>query len=392
MVAKPLTRLWQSIGAVILLILLLGVTFMLFSSQFGSRPSDDDRHRFKQSKYFNGSTFVNLSPPAPKDPEVGGWKAAWQFLRGTPNRRPDKGTVAAIPIQPEALAPVEGPQLYWFGHSSFLLQWHQRNFLFDPVFADVAAPHPWLGSKRYSGQLPIQPSDLPHIDAVFISHDHYDHLDLTAIRQLAGKTDRFYVPLGVGTHLRGWGIEPSRIVELDWWEHTSLNELAITLTPAQHFSGRRPTGQNQSLWGGWHLKSDDFSLFFSGDTGYSPHFTEIRQRLGAVDFALLECGQYNPAWADIHMMPEETVKAARDLEAGVMMPVHWGAFTLSIHAWNEPAQRVVAEAQKQNQAIVVPRIGERLDLISPPTTIRPWWDVRQQSITAQEAPGASDYV
>lgn len=385
MTVKPGKGVRQSIGAVFLLTLLLGITFMLFSSQFGSRPSDDDRQRFKQSEHYNGSTFVNQTAPPPQNPETSGLKAAWQFLRGTPNRTPKKGTVEAVPIQPEALAPVHGPQLYWFGHSSFLLQLNHRNFLFDPVFADVAAPHPWLGSKRYSGQLPIQPKDLPDIDAVFISHDHYDHLDLTAIQLLSDKAKQFYVPLGVGAHLRGWGIEASRIIELDWWQHTSLDELTITFTPAQHFSGRRLTGQNQSLWGGWHLKSADFSLFFSGDTGYSPHFREIRQRLGAVDFALLECGQYNEAWAAVHMMPEETVKAARDLEASVMMPVHWGAFTLSIHAWNEPAQRAVAEAQRLNQSIVAPRIGERLNLTTPPATVRPWWDVRLQTITTQEA-------
>lgn len=379
---KPLFR-W--LGIMVLLTLTAGVLFMLLSPQFGSRPSDEDLERFNTSDHYNGSVFKNLPAPTQPKPEGGSLKAAWQFLRGTPNRTPDKGAVEALTISPDDLTRTDGPQLYWFGHSSVMLQIDQRNFLFDPVFADVAAPHPWLGSSRYSGKLPINPEDLPAIDAVFISHDHYDHLDLTAIRALADKAERFYVPLGVGAHLRGWGIEPSRIIEMDWWEESRLDNLVFTFTPAQHFSGRGLTGQNQSLWGGWHLKSGDFSLFYSGDTGYAPHFKEIRKRLGPVDFALLECGQYNEAWADVHMMPEQTVQAARDLDADVMMPVHWGAFTLSIHAWNEPAQRVVTEAGNRQQSIIVPRIGERVDLASPPTSVRPWWDVRLNSLTSQEA-------
>lgn len=358
---------------------------MFLSPQLGSRPSDEDRQRFNRSDHYNGSVFANLPTPRSEQPEGSGLKAAWQFLRGTPNRTPAKGTVKAVTIHPDDLTRSKDPQLFWFGHSSFMLQMHHRNFLFDPVFADVAAPHPWLGSSRYSGRLPIEPRDLPDIDAVFISHDHYDHLDLTAIRLLAEKTDRFYVPLGVGTHLRGWGVEKSRIIEMDWWEATMLEELQVTFTPAQHFSGRRMNGQNQSLWGGWHLQTPDFSLFFSGDSGFGPHFKEIRKRLGPVDVALLECGQYNKAWGDVHMMPEQTVQAALDLDAGVMLPAHWGAFTLSVHAWNEPAERVVAEAEKRKQPIIVPRIGERVDLMSPPTSVRPWWDVRLQTMTSQEA-------
>ncbi|EAR11455.1 hypothetical protein MED297_21247 [Reinekea sp. MED297] len=378
-------RIFQFISVMILFLLLTGVSFMFLSPQFGSRPSDEDRQRFEQSNHFNGSTFDNMTAPLPRDSESSGLQAALSFMRGTPGRTPKPGTVDAITIHPDDLSRTDGPQLYWFGHSSFMLQLNQRNFLFDPVFADVAAPHPWLGSKRYSGKLPIQPDALPRIDAVFISHDHYDHLDLTAIRHLIDKAERFYVPLGVGTHLRGWGVEAFRIVELDWWQNATMDELTFTLTPAQHFSGRRLTGQNQSLWGGWHLRAPDFTFYFSGDSGYNTHFKEIRNRLGPVDVALLECGQYNTAWADVHMMPEETVQAARDLDAAVMMPVHWGAFTLSIHAWNEPAQRVVAEARKQNQSIIVPRIGERVDLRSPPTSVRPWWDVRLETITPQEA-------
>jgi|TARA_B110000914_G_scaffold33119_1_gene25937 L-ascorbate metabolism protein UlaG (beta-lactamase superfamily) len=264
-------------------------------------------------------------------------------------------------------------QLMWLGHSSFLLQSANQTLLFDPIFSDTAAPHPALGSKRYNKNLPIEPEQLPPIDAVIISHDHYDHLDYPSIMQLDAKVKHYYVPLGVGQHLLHWGIAPERISEMDWWQSNNLNSIKLTLTPARHFSGRRWDNRNSTLWGGWMVEAPDQRVFFSGDSGYGPHFKEIGQRFGPIDIALLDTGQYNFRWQAIHMRPKQSVQAAQDLDAHIMMPVHWGAFTLSLHPWDEPAEQTRLLAQQQDQAFVIPRIGELMRLLHEPIVRGPWW-------------------
>lgn len=355
-------------------LILMGSGFMLLSPQFGAKPSKDDLSRFQQSKHFNGEVFVNQSQ-IPKSIESGTiLEALWKYIKGSPNRTPEPGVVQVIPVTASELQNKDNQtRILWFGHSSFLLQTEGKNFLFDPMFSDVPAPHPWLGLPRYSEVLPIEPEDLPELDAVFISHDHYDHLDLDSIKALNGKTKHFYVPLGVGSHLTYWGVDGSQITEMDWWQEADLDGIDILFTPAHHFSGRGLTGGDQTLWGGWLLKGNTVSLYFSGDSGCGPHFKEINERYGAIDFALLECGQYNQNWADIHMFPEQTVQAAVDLEARVMMPVHWGAFTLSLHEWYDPAERAVAAAAKINQPIVIPQIGELITLVEEPKPRAAWW-------------------
>lgn len=358
---------------------------MWLSPQFGVKASKEELASFESSKQFDGQTFKN-AVPTNMGAEFGQMmESLWEFIKGNPNRTPDKGVVSVLPVTKEELAnPSNKTQILWFGHSTFLLQSQGKNYLFDPMFSDVPAPHPILGTKRYSEALPIEPEDLPSIDAVFISHDHYDHLDMVSIQKIANKTAQFYVPLGVGRHLQYWNVDKNKVTEMDWWEEKPLGDLTIAFTPARHFSGRGLTGQNTTLWGSWLVRNSDISLYFSGDTGYGPHFKEIYERYGAVDFALLECGQYNKNWADIHMMPEETVQAALDLQAKTMMPVHWGAFTLSLHDWNDPAIRVSKAAEAQNQAIVIPQIGEVLHIDEQPTSRTNWW----ANLTQQFAFGA----
>jgi L-ascorbate metabolism protein UlaG (beta-lactamase superfamily) len=367
------------LGICFVLLILLGGSFMLFSPQFGAKPSKEDKLAFSNSENFNGKVFVNTTDTK-MGAELGSIvETLWQYIKGNPNRTPEKGVVNVIPVTTGELEnPLKQTRLLWFGHSSFLLQTEGKNFLFDPMFSDVPAPHPWLGTKRYSGELPIQPEELPPLDAVFISHDHYDHLDLDSIKTLADKTKHFYAPLGVGNHLQFWGVDVANITEMDWWQETQLDGIDIVFTPARHFSGRGLSGQNQTLWGSWLLMGQDLSLYFSGDTGYGDHFKEINQRYGAVDFALLECGQYNQNWADIHMMPEQTAQAAVDLDAKIMMPVHWGAFTLSLHDWYDPAIRVQAAAEALNQPIVIPQIGEIMLIDDEPKPRAPWWEQSMQ--------------
>ena len=354
-----------------------GAVYYWYSSAavFGAAMSPAQQQPYTSSNNLLDSKFVN-EIPTNMDQSFGFMASAlWDYITAkdlAPERNID--VVKADPSQLNNAANSDiSTQLMWLGHSSFLLQTAKQNLLFDPIFSDVAAPHPSLGSKRYSNELPIEPENLPPIDAVVISHDHYDHLDYPSIMRIDAKVKHYYVPLGVGQHLLHWGIAPERISEMDWWQDTDLNGIKLTLTPARHFSGRRLGNSNSTLWGGWMVEAPDQRVFFSGDSGYGPHFKEIGQRFGPIDIALIEAGQYNYRWQAIHMLPNESVQAAQDLDAGIMMPVHWGAFTLSLHAWDEPAEQTTLLAQQQGQAIVIPRIGELMQLFNEPIARDAWW-------------------
>src|SRR5690606_16810135 len=206
-----------------------------------------------------------------------------------------------------------------------------------------------------------------------ISHDHYDHLDYESIMKLKGKVGHFYVPLGVSSHLLKWEIAPEKITELDWWQETSLDNFKIVCTPARHFSGRGLFDNFITLWSSWIVRPPTANVYFSGDGGYGPHFKEIGERYGPFDFAMLECGQYNELWKDIHMMPEQTVQAAMDLETKLAMPIHWGAFTLALHTWRDPITRVTTAAQQHGVPITTPRIGDPVFLHADTFPVSQWW-------------------
>jgi L-ascorbate metabolism protein UlaG (beta-lactamase superfamily) len=231
-----------------------------------------------------------------------------------------------------------------------------------------------LGNPRFFKELPIEIEELPVIDMILFSHDHYDHLDYGSVKKLAGKTKQFAVPLGVGAHLEAWGIEKARITELDWWEDFKVQDISLIFTPSRHFSGRGLNNRFSTLWGSWVIIGKEEKLFFSGDGGYGPHFQEIGNRFGPFDFAMLECGQYKENWKEIHMMPEETALAALDLKAKEFMPIHWGAFSLAMHSWTDPVERVLAKSQELGLKIRVPKIGSMIEIKeeSQPE-LYPWW-------------------
>ncbi len=241
------------------------------------------------------------------------------------------------------------------------------------MFGAVPAPHPWLGKKRYSKELPIEVEKLPAIDLIIFSHDHYDHLDYGSIQKLKGKTKKFYVPLGVGNHLKKWGVQPSAIQELNWWDEVTYGDLVLAFTPARHFSGRGLTNRWSTLWGSWVIKGAQDNIYFSGDSGYGSHFKTIGDKYGPFDFAMLECGQYNERWSEIHMMPEETAQAAVDLNTKAMMPIHWAAFTLALHSWTDPVERVTVKARQLGMPIVVPKIGSSIQFNHIPDETFNWW-------------------
>lgn len=260
----------------------------------------------------------------------------------------------------------------WLGHSTLLLQMSGLNILFDPIFSDYASPVLGFGPKRFSS-LPIEIEDLPKIDIVIISHDHYDHLDYKSIKELKSKVDLFIVPLGVEKHLIKWGIHEDKIKRMAWWEEYKIKDLTVSCTPAQHDSNRGKV-LNKTLWASYVLKNDKYNIYESGDTGYNIHFKEISETYGSFDLAFIESGQYNNMWPDIHMKPEEGIQAGLDLNAKVLMPIHWGTFSLSIHGWDDSVIRFTKESEEKNIETITPRIGQTVKYEEYYNYKEKWWE------------------
>jgi L-ascorbate metabolism protein UlaG (beta-lactamase superfamily) len=287
------------------------------------------------------------------------------FFGGGANRQPE----APIPVEARsnndfAAVPSDALRVTWLGHSTLIVEIDGKRLLLDPVWSERVSPVSWAGPKRfYPPPLPL--AELPTIDAVLISHDHYDHLDHDTIKALASAhTAPFYVPLGIGAHLEAWGVPAARIVELDWWEERGLGELRLVATPARHFSGRSlvMSDRDATLWAGWAMIGPHHRAFYSGDTAMFPGFSEIGKRLGPFDVTMIESGAYNSMWRDVHLGPEQAVMAHQMLRGKHLLPVHWGLFDLALHSWTEPVERVLAAAQLHNVVVSTPAPGGQLDL------------------------------
>ncbi|TDS13663.1 L-ascorbate metabolism protein UlaG (beta-lactamase superfamily) [Maribacter caenipelagi] len=341
---------------------------------FGGNSSESQKLTYEQSQQFREGKFRNVEA-VPKDLELSGKLGlAYKFFTTkVPNGRP-KADLIPQKIDSIHLADYDGvARMIWFGHSSFLLQIDGKNILIDPMFGAVAAPHPLLGEKRFNKEFPISIDKLPQIDAVIFSHDHYDHLDYESVLKIKDKTNHFYTPLGVGNHLTKWGVSDANITEMDWWQETQFGSLKFVCTPAQHFSGRGLNNAQSTLWSSWVITSENENIFFSGDSGYASHFTEIGEKYGPFDLALMECGQYNEMWSDIHMMPEETAQAGIDVKAKKIMPIHWAGFKLALHEWTDPIKRVEAKAVELNIEVISPQIGQEIIVKDSVNNYSDWW-------------------
>ncbi|HFJ9402843.1 TPA: MBL fold metallo-hydrolase [Bacillus paranthracis] len=261
----------------------------------------------------------------------------------------------------------------WFGHSASLLKIEGKTLLLDPMFGDASSPFPVFNSKRYSGTFSLEREDFQEIDAIIISHNHYDHLNYKSIMQLKDRAKHFYVPSGVAQYLIKWGVSPSKISEHNWWDEIAFDNIKLVCAPARHFSGRSMTDRDCSLWCSWLILGQETKVFFSGDSGYAPHFKEIGNKYGPFDLTLMECGQYDPRWSAIHMLPEETVQAHIDVQGELLLPIHWGAFTLALHQWSDPIERVTKEANRLGVKITTPQIGESITLKSTNYPRYAWW-------------------
>ncbi|PFN00052.1 MBL fold metallo-hydrolase [Bacillus cereus] len=261
----------------------------------------------------------------------------------------------------------------WFGHSASLLKIEGKKLLLDPMFGDASSPFPVFNSKRYSGTFSLEREDLQEIDAIIISHNHYDHLNYKSIMQLKDRAKHFYVPTGVAQYLIKWSVSPNKISEHNWWDEITFDNIKLVCAPARHFSGRSMSDRDCSLWCSWLILGQETKVFFSGDSGYAPHFKEIGDKYGPFDLTLMECGQYDPRWSAIHMLPEETVQAHMDVKGELLLPIHWGAFTLALHEWSDPIERVTKEANRLGVKVTTPQIGESITLKSKDYPSSAWW-------------------
>lgn len=357
-----------AIISLVILITIAVFAFVNLSPQFGQKPQGDDLEKIKISDNYKESTFKNLEKT-----ELAGF---FEVLPKLPELLSSKGKVPekAFDVSFENPNTILDSETYitWYGHSAFLLETENKKILIDPMFGDIASPLPF-GSSRFEYSQPIPVESFTGIDIVLISHDHYDHLDYPTIKTLKDNVKLFIVPLGIGSHLKSWGVAESKIIELDWWQDYKSDSFTFTATPARHFSGRGIADGNATLWAGWAIKSGGANIFFSGDSGYGNHFKEIGEKLGPFDFAMIECGQYNESWHQIHMMPEESVTATKEVGAKVAMPIHWGAFKLALHTWTDPVKRFVDESEKQGQKYITPSIGYPYRLNSEYKNTK-WWE------------------
>jgi L-ascorbate metabolism protein UlaG (beta-lactamase superfamily) len=288
--------------------------------------------------------------------------------------RPGKKPLAPLPSfdpRPRWQRTAEtGVRATWLGHSTVLVELDGVRVLTDPVWGAQLSPVPLLSPKRFQ-PVPLSIETLPEIDVVIISHDHFDHLDRPSVERLARRNVPFVTALGVGAHLASWGVPVETIRELDWWESVEVSGLTITAAPAQHFSGRSLI-RNRTLWASFAVRAQNHAFFFSGDTGLTTEYAQIRERLGPFDLVMLEVGAYHPAWGDIHLGPDNALKALALLGGGPLLPVHWGTFDLALHAWDEPAEALLSLAPKQDVALMMPRLGEPIEP-SRVEAVDPWW-------------------
>jgi len=338
---------------------------------FGKLPSGERLNRILLSPNFKNGAFQNIEPTDVNPNKVSIGKLILDFYNKPKSVVPGR-ELTFVKTDLNNLA-FDQPSVIWFGHSSYLITYKGFTILVDPVFSGYASPVKLFG-KSFLGSDNYRVEDFPTIDLLIITHDHYDHLDYETIAKIKGKVKMALTPLGVGAHLEYWGVDKNKIAELDWWEKCTIQtDVEITATPSRHFSGRG-ISRAKSLWASFVLKIHGRKIFIGGDSGYDKQFKIIGERYNGFDLALIECGQYGVNWPQIHMTPEETVMAAKDLNTKILFPVHWAKFALSTHAWNEPVNRLIVAAQKENVKLVTPKMGQPFFLEQEHQPME-WWNL-----------------
>lgn len=351
---------------IILLVLIFLVVFNL--PVFGKHPAGKRSEKIRTLENYRYGEFQNQSPTPTKPADVSYWMMIRGLIKGNKNSSPK----SKIPHLVPDLSQSEKFKLTWFGHSSYLIQVDNLTIAVDLVFNERVSPFKFIGTKQFPGTNFINVEELPTIDVLLITHDHYDHFEQETILKLKNKVSLFITSMGVGAHLEYWGIERHKIIELAWGEEISpLPNISFTAAPARHFSGRL-FKRNQTLWSSFILKTKNKNIYLGGDSGYDKHFASIGETYGPFDLAILECGQYNTMWPLIHMFPEQVVQASLDLKAKNLLPVHWAKYKLALHDWDDPIKRVVAKSAELKISLITPQLGETfyIDTNLPKSN---WW-------------------
>lgn len=364
---KKIMKILLIILAVVAIFVLFAYLFIKLYKPFGASPTKKDwkdyekrSENFKNGKFSNTGSFTLMS----------NWDDPYKD-RTTGKGKTPKDDLPYIKYEYKEASKDE-VLITWFGHSSVLIQIHGLNILVDPIFEEIASPVSFIGTKRYS-KVPVNIEDLPKIDVILLTHDHYDHESYKTLTSLEAKTAKYIVPLGIDKDLEKFGIDKSKIKNMAWWEETNIEGLTIACTPSRHYSGRYIFDQSDSLWSSWILKDENYTIFDSGDTGYGDHFKEISEKYGEIDFALLDSAQYDGRWHNVHMFPEEAGKASIDLNSKLTMVQHYGAFVLSNHSWDDPVDRFTRYAKENNIEYVTPILGETFNIKEYKNYQNEWW-------------------
>jgi L-ascorbate metabolism protein UlaG (beta-lactamase superfamily) len=364
----------KSLGALVLFLALSIVAFLNFHPTFGAISNDESLQKIQLSKNYNGEVFYNLIPTKvdTRDPQTSESMVSsiFNMLSSAPGKVPN----TILPSAKFNKDKLTNNSFVWLGHSTILMNINDLVIITDPVLYN-ASPIPGTVNP-FEIEHPITAKDLPEkIDVVIISHDHYDHLDYQAIQELEPRIEFFYVPLGIKAHLLKWGVPNAKIKEKDWGNTITHKQVAFTMTPARHFSGRGLMNRFSTLWCSWVIKSNDLTIFFNGDSGYFNEYKNIGEKYGPFDISFMENGAYDKNWAEIHMLPEESVQATIDLNSNLMFPIHWGKFDLANHTWKDPIIRATKETELKDVTIATPLIGEIFTLNNVPH--KKWWELFQ---------------
>ncbi len=372
---KIFKRIMLIVVALILLIVISVIIFFKTAPQIGGKASGERLERMERAPNFVDGKFQNTIETK--------MEMTWETLKKTLShylfadktfKNPQEVIqVQAFDAKTFSEVPDDSIAFTWFGHSTILMRINGVTILADPVLeGSRASMFSFMGPERFDYSKHISVDDLPKIDAVILSHDHYDHLDYPTIKALIGKVDQFYVPLGVGAHFERWKVPEENITELNWWDEVELDGVKLVLTPTRHFSGRGFGDRFNTLWGSWVVIGPNKRLYFSGDSGYFPGFKEIGEKYGPFDLTFMECGAYNEGWNEIHMFPEQTAQAHLDVKGKLLMPIHWGKFDLSLHPWKESVQRLSKKAEEEKISLFTPQVGQMISLADS-SRLDPWW-------------------
>lgn len=358
--------------AIVIALLVIGVIIIMNQPQFGKLPSGERLARIEKSLNYKDKSFQNQSVTPDLAEGVSYYTVFKEFFF---NKSKREKPVKPLPSQKHDLLHLDPKEnvIVWFGHSSYFMQIDGKTILVDPVFSGAASPVSFT-TNAFAGADVYSVDDLPAIDFLFISHDHWDHLDYDTVLKLKSKVKKIITGLGTGAHFEHWGFDMAKIEERDWNQEIDLGEsFKVNTAPARHFAGRTFT-RNKAIWMSFVLITPTQRIYIGGDSGYDSHFKKIGEEFGPFDLVLLECGQYNAYWKYIHMMPEEMVQAAKDLKAKKLMPVHWAKFSLALHDWDEPIKRVTLAAEKENMPLLTPMIGEKVNFTDSTYVSKQWWE------------------